>query len=91
MDKNKDKKLSNINYKIQPTCYLCKYSNFHKNTDWGVCKAHQYAHLKHTESERSLSIHKTGYCPGFEVNKETLVQLHGFSNYFEYDKKGPIV
>ena len=69
MDGNKLKKLSSINYQLRNCCGRCKYGNF-PNNDFGTCSVHTYEHLKHSEKERELSIHKYGICENSFESKE---------------------
>jgi len=78
MDENKRQKLHDIGYTIAPCCGICANGFIKSGTDWGVCtvKAHEYEHLKHTDSRRALSIHRLGCCGddnfilGIQVTRE---------------------
>lgn len=71
--------LKDINYKVNITCGLCKHSEFVQNRMWGLCKKFKYQHLKHTDSERDLSVHRCGKCPHGEISDEGLIELGKFS------------
>lgn len=66
MDENKVKKYKEIDYSISKICGACMHGRFAPNTFWGTCSKYAYEHLKHSESTRSLSIHKYGTCPSAE-------------------------
>ena len=68
MDENKLKRLKEVGYVINNTCNLCKHSVFVSGyTDWGTCGKHKYSHLKHSDSERQMSINRSGGCKDFEI------------------------
>lgn len=81
MDANKLDKLNEIGYKIRPTCDLCKHASL-SSDGWGVCMINSYVHKKHGDV-RELSVHRSGYCPGFEADEAKLVLLHGFATLIE--------
>lgn len=63
MDRNKLSKLLEIGYELRNTCGNCVYGEFRvPGADWGTCANWTYDHLKHSESQRQLSIHKSGHC-----------------------------
>lgn len=66
MDSNKLQKLKEIGYELQKSCTLCTHSIFHGGKDLGACKRFTYKHLKHTDSKRDLSIHRSGMCNGMD-------------------------
>lgn len=86
MDQNKKEKLIEIGYRVQKSCALCIHSQFNYG-DWGLCGKFFYLHQKHSpvaqnDGKRSLSIHKTGVCSGFELSEEKLSELHGFGGLY---------
>lgn len=84
MDTNKQAKLLEERYRITRCCGLCKHGNFKENQDWGTCNVLQYAHLKHSEVARDLSIHKYGRCAArFELDKEKLAKLGAFALFLK--------
>lgn len=76
MDKNKLKKLVEIQYKLHDCCGNCVHSKIKKNSDFGICSIHNYFHLKHTNSKRNLSINRYGSCPEHIANNKS--QWKGF-------------
>jgi hypothetical protein len=62
MDANKLDKLRAINYQIHPTCGSCVAGSFRVNSEFGLCTVHGYEHQKHSQSDRSLSVHVHGSC-----------------------------
>jgi hypothetical protein len=80
MDENKRKVLQRLGYVIRPSCGLCQKSDIGPGSDWGTCKLHTYSHLKHSESNRQLSVNRYGSCPEFEIN--FAVDLGGFGEFF---------
>jgi hypothetical protein len=84
MDANKLGLLRDISYKILPVCALCKHSTFSKTyTTWGYCAKHIYKHLKHSDSERDLSISVFGSCKSFELDGFKMIPLSGFGEFVE--------
>ena len=80
MDENKLEKLKEVKYIIHNTCTLCQHSSFFSGfTDWGVCKLHKYNHKKHTESEREMSINRSGSCKDFLIKEDN--DLAHFVNF----------
>lgn len=63
MDANKQRKLVEIGFTIPATCGLCEHFMAAPGAEWGVCKNHQYEHLKHTGPPRDLSVPRSGSCP----------------------------
>jgi len=84
MDANKLKKLRDIDYAINPTCGTCAHSYITCETDWGVCNKHSYSHAKHTVKARSLSVHRSGSCPDFEISAD---KEHNMSHFKEFMPK----
>lgn len=78
MDQNKAVKLHEIEYAMQPTCRLCKFSML--NGDWGTCINNTYYHDKHKEV-RLLSVHASGWCPEFTLGGRQAVEIHGFKEF----------
>jgi hypothetical protein len=72
MDQNKLAKLKSIDYAIEKCCGLCLHGNFREKTHWGTCDVHKYEHLKHSESNRELSIYYFGSCPKVRVVMDEL-------------------
>jgi hypothetical protein len=70
MDANKEKKFQELDYRIQRSCQLCKFASFRQQSNWGKCSKHTYDHLKHSDSNRHLSIYRSGVCPDFEAGVE---------------------
>lgn len=83
MDENKLKKLRSINYSINPSCGTCIHSYFTCESDWGTCSKHSYNHNKHTVKARSLSIHRAGSCPDFQMSND---KENSMSHYREFFK-----
>jgi len=83
-DANKIQKLSEIEYAIRQTCGTCEFGRFRENLDWGVCKKHDYVHLKH-RVVKQLSVHRAGSCPDYELNdwKKTDLERSGFLDFME--------
>lgn len=81
-DENKLKKLTEIGYRLQSSCGLCKHGRFSPSLDWGSCKQHTYEHLKH--GKKDLSVHRAGHCDKFEFNakKKADVARSGFLGLF---------
>lgn len=85
MDANKLEKLKQIKYQVRKVCGLCIFAEFPQADGWGTCDLYKYAHQKHADSVRQLSITQFGGCPSFEANDEKLVTLHGFLPLMEGD------
>lgn len=84
MDQNKLKVLHEIGYTIKPSCLTCIHGQFKPMTPWGTCGAKQYAHLKHADSRRQLSIHILGVCKdGFEPDLNKISNLDKFQEFFK--------
>lgn len=66
MDENKVDKYKELGYKITKVCGACIHGRFTPHTIWGTCSKYAYEHLKHTDADRQLSIHKYGACPSAE-------------------------
>ena len=81
MDQNKREKLIEIGYKIQRCCAFCVNSNIAPGKDWGTCNALIYSHLKHSDSERQLSISRFGWCTGFKLNHQAMSVLGKFAEF----------
>lgn len=76
MDANKLDKLFEEKYRIPRNCALCKHGNFKDGQDYGTCNVLKYNHLKHSESERELSIHRFGRCANHhELDQAKLAKL----------------
>jgi len=84
MDANKLKVLKEINYQVRKTCGNCKYSRLGTSNQFGTCCLHKYSHLKHSESERELSINAYGYCGKHEWDEQVApFVLGGFNQLRE--------
>jgi len=78
MDKNKLEELKCTGYFISPCCGLCRHARFTTpGVLFGTCAVHEYTHLKHTGTDRFLSISRYGCCAdgSFRVNHLGLVQI----------------
>lgn len=62
MDANKLLKLHEVGYEVRETCGTCLHAQIDRRNDYGTCGFIQYNHLKHSDSERELSIHRSGHC-----------------------------
>lgn len=80
MDVNKLKVLQKIEYKIAPVCSLCLHGEFPQN-DFGICSIQTYAHLKHSEQTRNLSIHRYGHCDMFTGNQKAIAKLGSYEQF----------
>ncbi len=86
MDANKLVKLKVINYQVRQTCGNCVRSFFpSRHTDWGTCSHHTYDHLKHSDTNRQLSIHKSGRCDDYSKSPTatSTLNLGGFAELVE--------
>lgn len=81
MDANKLLKLNAVGYKISGCCGLCLYGNFEKGKIWGTCIKHRYQHLKHTKSDREISICIFGRCKEYKEKSEKLNELGTFKRF----------
>ncbi len=82
MDHNKYLKLLEIGYEIRPVCSTCVHGRFENAYEiFGTCKLHSYQHLKHSQSERELSVFRAGCCQNHEPNPGTEAALHGFKEF----------
>jgi len=70
VDANKLKVLQAIDYKIQPHCGICVHADLSPD-GWGYCNTHTYSHLKHSEGESRLSVHRAGSCEPILLDKES--------------------
>jgi hypothetical protein len=61
MDTNKLKVLQEIGYNVPPHCGICTHADLSAD-GWGYCNKHTYTHVKHSEAESRLSIHRMGTC-----------------------------
>ena len=86
MDKNKLKVLKSIKYEIRDCCQNCEHGDF-EDDEFGYCDEHTYQHLKHSEEESFLSIHRTGYCPDFK--RKTGWRMAPLEEFEKHLKKGP--
>lgn len=84
MDHNKLSVLVSIGYEINPCCGLCANGEFlNPNSDFGVCKANTYQHIKHGNI-RDLSVHRFGRCQvdnEFIENPFAVVRLDDFNRF----------
>jgi len=62
MDANKLQVLRALDFKEIRCCGNCAAGNFTGNALFGTCKLHKYNHLKHSDSDRELSIYRYGVC-----------------------------
>ena len=81
-DEQKFAKLIAVGYTIPVTCGLCTFGTFPtRNSSWGTCALHAYAHKKHANPEggRGVSIHMAGTCPSAKSNVAKVAELgaHG--------------
>jgi hypothetical protein len=81
MDENKLKKLKEIEYSINICCGICEDGKFEKGSLWGTCNKYKYKHLKHTESERNMSIFIFGSCPESRLDSKTGGILDKFNEF----------
>lgn len=82
MDANKLKILQAIGYSIPKVCGWCTHFTAQPMLAFGTCGAQTYQHLKHSDSQRSLSVYRYGSCSSFvpdqrEVTKQGL--FHQFA------------
>ena len=63
MDRNKEKVMKMVCYKIRETCENCIFGKFNSK-DWGECTQQEYMHLKHNRIH-FMTIYKSGYCKNF--------------------------
>lgn len=66
-DANKLETLSNLGYRVLPTCGTCKHGRI-RGGGWGTCDLQDYQHQKHTDTKK-VSIFKSGSCPRFEISE----------------------
>ncbi|HUU89441.1 MAG TPA: hypothetical protein VMX17_17035 [Candidatus Glassbacteria bacterium] len=85
MDEAKRKKLNEIDYKITRICDNCRNSALRGS--WGVCFKHNYEHQKHTESNRQLSIHRSGTCKHHEFKDGFIEYIHKFAEFITFGGK----
>lgn len=81
MYENKRLVLKEIDYQIHGVCGLCEHGDFPPGSDWGTCRIHDYDHLKHSDSQRSLSISVYGSCPKFSWAPEAAQALGKFAEF----------
>jgi len=81
MDANKKKKYLEVVYGIQRSCQLCKHASFRPQSNWGSCGKHTYNHLKHTDSNRQMSIYRSGICADFEKGAEAYIIPEGYAEF----------
>lgn len=84
MDANKLKVLREVGYKVRQSCETCIHSDLSPD-GWGYCNKHRYEHLKHSEKQSRLSIHRSGCCTSYQKNEISLalLALHAFSEFVE--------
>ena len=75
MDQNKADKMKELGYKLHPACVWCKHGDFVSYLSWGKCMKHNYRHLKHSESERAMSVHALGICKDYEISARALADM----------------
>ncbi len=83
MDENKKKKLEEMEYSIFPCCGGCKSGDFVASMPWGTCMKFTYDHLKHTDEQRNVSIHRSGVCLHFEESEAEKEYLGAFAEFCE--------
>ena len=88
MDANKLDKLRELGYKVKNTCGLCQHSNLARGSDWGTCELISYAHMKHSNSRRQLSIHRSGNCPNFKMDKNKYIILQPYQEFTDGQSTG---
>ncbi len=82
VDANKLKVLRDVDYKIGPSCALCKHGEFRTiKDDFGSCLAKTYEHLKHTGEPRQLSVYRGGSCRDFVQSPEKLAALGAYGEF----------
>lgn len=81
VDRNKFQVLQEVEYRVFPSCSMCKHSTFPQD-DWGTCDLHEYDHDKHGDT-RKLSIHKCGGCPRFERDYSRTARLGAFATLLD--------
>lgn len=81
MDANKLKKLKEIGYEVRRGCGNCKHASLYGF--WGTCLIKEYAHLKHTNADRKLSVNSHGCCDDHEWADYFISQLGGFEGLQE--------
>ena len=86
MDANKEYKLKELGYKIQPCCGNCNsHAIDNPNSDWGVCARYTYEHLKHEGGSKSkfrdLSINRYGCCKDHHFNTAIIEKLGQFKQF----------
>lgn len=65
MDANKLEKLRQVGYRIDGCCCVCVHGHFPTpHSSFGTCGSFRYTHLKHSDSERELSVCRFGRCDG---------------------------
>lgn len=83
MDENKRKKLHEIGYTIGPSCDTCVHFQAYSDENFGTCTKYKYQHLKHTGTERSLSVYKHGSCPQYQQQPGIDNIVHGFKEFIK--------
>ena len=83
MDANKFDKLVEIGYVIAPHCGICIHADIAPREAWGICKVWLYQHLKHSKTDRSLSIYRHGHCKKYAIDPLKVLDLHGFQRFVE--------
>lgn len=84
MDENKLKVLKENGYVIRKCCGICKHGCFDGAPLFGTCAIIRYKHLKHSESDRSLSVNRYGICKGgFELSPNKLALLDKWIQFIE--------
>ena len=82
MDANKTQELRRVGYQIVPTCGMCQHGqDFSFGLPFGTCAIQTYQHQKHTGPVRQLSVHRSGWCPKFELNPKKVEELHDFMQF----------
>ena len=73
--------LKEVEYSIAECCGMCLDGKFEKGSLWGICELHEYSHLKHSDSVRSMSISLFGRCCDFKMWKEKVDNLGRFKEF----------
>lgn len=84
MDANKLARLREIEYEIPESCDNCIWGSFNRHgTDFGFCLRHTYDHLKHTDEEMPLSIHRMGRCDDYVQDAGKVNSLGPWGEFFQ--------
>lgn len=81
MDEAKRQVLHTVGYRIGPSCGQCVHFNAPGRHEWGTCRLHLYLHGKHTDREREVSVHTSGFCPDFDRHPSSVAELAAHAEY----------